>query len=85
LHDGDVVGKRECFLLVVRDVETRQAAFALDAAQFDSQVVTQPGVEVGQRLIEQQHARRHGHRPGQRNALHLSTREEAGAAVGQMG
>ena len=45
---------------------------ALDLAQLDLHLLAQLGVEIGQRLVEQQHVRPDHERAGQRHALLLA-------------
>ena len=52
IHDGDPVGNRQRFFLIVRDVNRCDAGLLLnmpdDAAHFHAQL----GVQVGQRFVE---------------------------------
>ena len=79
LHQGDPVGEGEGLDLVVGDVHGGQVQVELDLAELDPQPLAEPGVQVGQRLVEQQHAGLHDQAAGQRDALHLPTGELAGA------
>ena len=64
----------------MRDVHRRDAQRLLDAADLRAHGHAQLRVEVGQRLVEQQHARLHDHRAGQRHALLLAAGELVGHA-----
>ena len=79
LHQRDPVGEGEGLDLVVGDVHGGQVQVELDLAEFDPQPLPEPGVQVGQRLVEQQHAGLHDQAAGQCDALHLPTGELAGA------
>ena len=74
---GDPVAHRQRFLLVVRDVDERDADLALQRAQLELQLLAQLRVERAERLVEQQHPRVEHERAGQRHALLL--------AAGQLG
>ena len=56
LHDDDAVGKCHGLGLVVRDVDGRDARLLLDAADLAAHVHTQLGIQVGERLVEEQDA-----------------------------
>jgi hypothetical protein len=84
LHHRDAVGQRERLLLVVRDVDGGEPESLLQLAQVAAQAMAQAGVEVGQRLVEQHDRRLHHDAAGERDALHLATREQARAAVGEV-
>ena len=63
------------------DVDRSDAELLLDAANLGAHVHAQLGVQVGQRLVEEQYARLHDQRAGQRNALLLAAGELVGEAV----
>ncbi len=81
LHDGDVRGQRERLDLVVGDVDRGDAELALQPLELVPQVLAQLGVEVGQRLVEQQQRRLDDQRAGQREALLLAAGELGGLPV----
>ena len=56
----------------------------LQFAQLDAHVAAQLGVEVGERLVEQQHGRRERAGARQRHALLLAAGELRRAAVGEL-
>ena len=56
----------------MRDHHGRQSELALQLADFDAHLLAQLGVEIGQRLIEQQHVGPENQRAGQRHALLLA-------------
>ena len=58
---------------------------ALDLAQLDLHLLAQLGVEIGERLVEQQDARLDDQRAGQRDALLLAARHAPRKAVGEGG
>ena len=72
VHHDDPVGDRQRLGLIVRDINHGQAERLLQRPDLVANVAAQPGVEVGQRLIEQQHARFQHHRPRQGHALLLT-------------
>ena len=81
VHDGDAVGDRERLLLVVRDVERRDAELELDAPDLLAQLHAHLRVERRERLVEQQHARLDRERARERDALLHAARELVRVAV----
>ncbi len=71
-HDADAVGHRQRFFLVVRHEHRRDAELELDAPDLVAQLLAHLRVERRQRLVQQQHARPHRERAGERNALLLA-------------
>ena len=67
--------------LVVRDVDRGDAERAQQPVELAAQPLAQGGVERGQRLVEQQHARPRRDRARQRDALALAAGELVDAAV----
>ena len=67
--------------MVVRDVDDGSAGGALQPTQLDAQLLAQLGVERGQRLVHQEHARPAHQRPADRHALHLAAGQGRGLAV----
>jgi hypothetical protein len=76
-HHHDAVGHGQGLLLVVRDHDRGQAELALQVADLDADFVPELGVEIGERLVEQQDVRLHGQRAGERDALLLAAGELA--------
>ena len=76
------VGDGERFLLVVRDVNGREFELLADAANFRAHLKAEFGIEIGERLVEQQAARPDDERAGERDALLLAAGELIGFAVG---
>ena len=72
VHDGDLVRKRKCFLLVMRYVERREVELTLQALELEAHLLAQLGVEVGERLVEKQQTRLHHKRAGKSEALLLA-------------
>ena len=60
-HHRQPVGDRHRLLLVVRDVDGRDVQPPQQLGQLVAQRLLELGVEGGQRLVQQQHARAHGH------------------------
>ncbi len=71
VHHHHPVGHRRRFDLIVGDEDRGHAEFALDAADLGAHREPQPGVEVRQRLVEQQQVRPLDQRAGERHALLL--------------
>ena len=83
-EDGDAVGERHRLFLVVRDVDGRDAERALQLAQLEARLEAQLGVEVGERLVEQEEARLADDRARERDALLLAARELARRSLQQV-
>ena len=81
-HDADAVAEHDGLGLVVRDIERGHAGLLDDAAQVVAQPQAQLGVEVGQRLVEQQQLRLVDEAARQRHALHLPARQRHHRPVG---
>ena len=75
--------KRHGLRLVMGDEEGGERQAALQGAQLDAQPVAQLGVEIGERLVQQQHLRFGHQRAGQRHALLLPAGELARIAPGE--
>ena len=78
------IGQRHGLFLVVRDVDGRDAERALQLLQLGARFHAQLGVEIGERLVEQEQARLANDGARQRTALLLAARQLAGLAVEQM-
>src|SRR5690348_3598304 len=52
-HDGDAVGQREGFGLIVRDVEERRVHPVAQSFDFLTQLRAHRGVEIRQRFVEE--------------------------------
>ena len=55
VEDGEAVAHRERLLLVVRDVDERDAELALERLEEDLHLLAQLQVERAERLVEQEH------------------------------
>ena len=75
LHHGDAVGDGQRLLLVVRDVDGGDLQALLQVADLAAHVDPQPGIEVGQRLVEQQHFRADDQGARNGDALQLAAGE----------
>ena len=75
VHDGDPVGDRHRLLLVVRDIDGGDPESFLKLSDFVAHLHAQSGIEVRQRLVEQQYARPEDDRARQRDALLLAAGE----------
>ena len=70
--------------LVVRDIDRRDAELVVQPADLGAHLLAQLGVQVGQRLVEQQHLRLDDDGAGERHALLLAPGQLGRVAVGQM-
>ena len=68
----DAIGERHRLFLVVRHVDGGDAERALQLLEFEARLEPQLGVEVGQRLVEQEQPRLAHDRARQRHALLLA-------------
>ena len=78
MHDGDPVGEAHRLDLVVGDVDRRCPALLQDALQLGAHLQAQERVEVGERLIHQEHLRLDREGARHRHPLPLPARELAG-------
>ena len=85
VHDDDAVGDGQRLFLVVRDVDHGQPELLLDLADLLAHMAAQLGVEVGERLVEQQHLRLQHQRARHRDALLLAAGQLAGQPVAEAG
>ena len=67
----------------MRDEHAGHVQFIVQAAQPAAQLLAYLGVERAERLVQQQHARLHRQRAGQRDTLALAAGKLGGIAVGQ--
>ena len=81
----DPIAHRHRLDLVVGDINHRRAEFLVQPRQLDAHVHAQCGVQVGQRLVEQEHLGLAHDRAADRDALTLSARELPGVAPEQFG
>ena len=75
VEDRDPVGQRHRLRLVVGDVDEGDAGAPLQALELAAHPLAQLGVEIRERLVEQQDRRLHHQRAGQRHALLLAAAE----------
>ena len=83
-HHHQPVGHGQRLLLVVRHHDRREPELALQLADLDAHLLAQLGVEVRERLVEQQHIGPEDERASQRDALLLAARELARQALAQL-
>ena len=83
VHHHQLLGDVHRLLLVVGDEDRRHVHLLVEVAQPGAQVLADLGVEGAEGLVEQQHLRLHGQRPGQGHALALAAGELGGEAAGQ--
>ena len=84
VHDRDLVGQGERLALIVRHVDGGDLQLALQTLQLEAHLLAELGVQVRQRLIEQQERRLHRQRARERQALLLAAGERRRLAVGQL-
>ena len=84
VHHRDLVRQRQRLALVVGDVDRREAELALQALELEAHAVAQLGVEIGQRLVEQQQLRLHHQRARQREPLLLAAGKLGRLAIGEL-
>ena len=78
IHDDDAVGKAKRFGLVVGDKDRRRPRDAADLLDLAPHVVTQPRVEVAERLVQQEHPRLDHQRATQGDPLLLTPAQSPG-------
>src|SRR6266849_2860687 len=78
IHQDHAVGDGERLLLIVSDIDHGGADAALKPADLDAKPLADLGVQIGERLVEQQHARLHDERASEGHALLLAAREGRG-------
>ena len=83
VHHRDQVGRGHRLGLVVGHVDRGVAILVVQAADLEAHLLAQVGVEVRERLVEQQGLGLDHQRAGQRHALLLAARQLAGIALGQ--
>ena len=80
LHYRDAVGQAERLDLVVGHEEHRDAEPALEQLQLDPHLLAELGIEVAERLVQQQEIRLVHERPAESQALHLAAAQQRGRA-----
>ena len=84
VHHRDLVRQRQRLALVVGDVDRVMPSSRWSRLSSKRMRLAQLGVEIGQRLVEQQQLRLDHERAGQREALLLAAGELGRLAVGEM-
>jgi hypothetical protein len=74
VHHEHAVGQDHGLFLIVGDEERRDADPSLQFLQLEAHLLPQPGIEVGEGLVEEQHVRVRHERAPQRHALLLPAR-----------
>jgi hypothetical protein len=74
-HHCNAGGEGHRLDLVVRDVDDRRGSALVQALQLDPHLAAQLGIEIGQRLVEQEHLGLLHQRPSDRDALTLTAGE----------
>jgi hypothetical protein len=75
LQHGHAIGDRERLFLIVGHIDRREAVFLADAPDFGAHFEAQSGIEVGERLVEEDTAGAYNERAGQGDPLLLATGE----------
>ena len=78
------VGDRHRLFLIMGDVDRHDSEFFLDAPDFLAHVDPKLGVQIGQRLVQQQHAWVVNQGAGNRNTLLLAPRKVRRIATRQV-
>ena len=81
VHHHDAVGERHRLDLVVGDIDRRRRHRGVQLLDLGAHLHPQLGVEVGERLVEQEHLRIAHDRPPHRHALALAAGELARLAA----
>jgi len=74
-QDGDAVAEHQRLALVVRDVEHRRAEALLEALELRAHLDPELGVEIGERLVQEECLRPADERASRRDALPLPSRQ----------
>ena len=74
-QDGDLLAHRQRLELVGRRIDDRHAELAVQPLELGAHVVPQLGVEIGERLVEQQELRPADQRAAERDPLLLAARK----------
>ncbi len=84
VHHHDAVRRHHRLGLVVRHIHGGDAERVVQAADLRAHLLAQVGIQIGQRLVQQQHLGLDHDRPRQRHALLLPARQFRRIAVPQM-
>ena len=71
VHHRDLVGHAHGLDLVVGDVDHRLLQLALDALQLAAHILAESGVQIAERLVEQEDAGLRDHAAAERDLLHV--------------
>ena len=83
IHDSDAIGDGQRFFLVMGNVNRGDPQPALKLFDDGTHLHTKLGIQVGQRLVHQQHTRFDDEGAGQGNSLLLTAGKLAGLTLGQ--
>ena len=83
MHHGDAVGERQRLDLVVGHIDHGRSEPIMQLLQFDPELCPELGVEVRQRLVEEENVDVADQRPPDRDALALAARKLRRAAAKQ--
>ena len=75
VHDDDAIGERHALGLIVRHEHHGDARLLLEVLELGAHVDPQLGVQIAERLVQEQQLRLEDHGPGERDALLLATRK----------
>src|SRR5580658_2348195 len=82
VHHHDEVGRRHRLGLVVGDIERRIAIGVVKSADLEAHLLAQTGIEIGERLVEEQDLGLDHESAGERHALLLPAGDVGGIAIG---
>ena len=85
VHDGDAIGHRHRFFLVVGHEDERDPDLLLDPLELDLHLLAQLQVEGAERLVEEQDRRAVDQRARERDALRLAARDLVRLAILEAG
>ena len=83
-HHGHPIGDEQRFFLIVRDVDGGDTELLLKGADLGAEMEPHFRVEIGERLVHQQHIGLDDHGAGQHDALLLTARKLAREAMAEM-
>ena len=84
LHHRDLGGQRHGLDLVMRDIDDGGAGAVVQTLDLGAHIDAKLGVEIGERLVEQEEARISHQRPAHRHALPLTARKLSRPALQEM-
>ncbi len=80
-QDHDAVGERQGFILIMGYIDRRRTELVMNAADFGPHLKPQLGIEIGKRLIHENHRRFDDDGAGNRHTLLLATGKLPGQLI----